>query len=154
MLALSHIRPDFPAARVQTQRTQWVPATTARPCRTVDHGNVVGFRITTNATAEAAGHPHQVGVFERFIRSGQRPPPNTEPARIVSHAEIRVQDNAIDAIVAAAQQVLVESAQPIAHGGQVTGTRRHLPNCPAGATFSQPSLRKSVGPLPAIWALM
>src|SRR6266404_2537970 len=83
----------------------------ALSCRTVDHGNVVRFRITANATAEPPGHPHQVGVFERLIRSGKRPPPYPEPARIMAHAEVRVQDNAIDAIVAAAQQILIESAQ-------------------------------------------
>ena len=56
--------------------------------------------------------------------------------------------NAIDAIVAAAQQILIESAQPVRHGGQVTGPLPVLSNCPAGATFSQPSLRKSVGCYP------
>ena len=89
--------------------------------RTVDHGNAVRLGITTDATAEPAGQPHQVGVFERLVRSGQRPPPHSEPARIMAHAEIRVQNDAIDAIVAAVQQILIESAQPIRHGGQVTG---------------------------------
>src|SRR6266850_352553 len=114
------------------------------PCRTVDHGNVMGFGITANATAEPAGQPHQVGVFERLIRSGQRPPPHTEPARVMAHAEVRVQNNAIDAIVATAQQILTESAQPVCHGRQVTGPRPPASNCPAGAIFSQPGLRKSV----------
>ena len=117
----------------------------ALPCRTVDHGNVVGFGITANATAEPAGQPHQVGVFERLIRSGQRPPPHTEPARVMAHAEVRVQNNAIDAIVATAQQILIERAQPVCHRGQLTGTLPPASNCPAGATFSQLSLRKSVG---------
>src|ERR1700719_539604 len=116
----------------------------ALSCRTVDHGNVVRFRITANATAEPAGQPHQVGVFERLIRSGQRPPPHTEPARIMAHAEIRVQNNAIDAIVAAAQQILIESAQPVRHGGEGTGTLSPASNRPAGATFSQSGPRKSV----------
>src|SRR3977135_3270924 len=106
---------------------------------------IVRFRITANATAEPAGHPHQVGVFKRLIRSGQRPPPHPEPARIMAHAEIRVQNDAIDAIVAAAQQILIESAQPVRHGRHVTGTLPPASNCPAGATFSQPGLRKSVG---------
>src|SRR6202022_50104 len=106
------------------------------------------FRITANATAEPAGQPHQVGVFERLIRSGQRPPPHTEPAWIMAHAEVGVQNNAIDAIVATAQQILIESAQPVRHGGQATGTLTPASNCPAGATFSQPGLRKSVGSYP------
>ena len=116
----------------------------ALSCRTVDHGNVVRFRITAKATAEPAGQPHQVGVFESLVRSGQRAPPHPEPAWIMPHAEIRVQDNAIDAIVAAAQQIPIESAQPVRHERQVTGTLPPASNCPAGATFSQPGLRKSV----------
>jgi hypothetical protein len=39
----------------------------------------------------------------------------------MAHAEVRVQNDAIDAIVAAVQQILIESAQPIRYGGQVTG---------------------------------
>ena len=102
------------------------------------------FGITANTAAEPAGQPHQVSVFERLIGARQRPPPYTEPARIMAHAEVCVEHNAIDAIVAAAQQILIESAQPVRHGGQVTGPPTVLSNCPAGATFSQPGLRKSV----------
>ena len=116
----------------------------ALPCRTVDYRNAVRFGITANTAAEPAGHPHQVGVFERRVRSGQRPPPHTKPTRIMPHAEVGVQNDAIDAIVAAAQQILIASAQPVCHGGQDTSTPPALSNCPAGATFSQPGLRKSV----------
>src|ERR1700719_3719138 len=35
-------------------------------------------------------------------------------------------------------------AQPVRHGRQVTGTLPPASNCPEGATFSQPGLRKSV----------
>jgi len=118
----------------------------ALPCRTVDQRNAVGFGVTANATAEAAGQPHQVGVFQRLIRSGQRPPPDTEPTRIMSHAEVGVKDDPIDAVVAAAQQILIESAQPVRHGRQVTRALSPASNCPAGATFSQLRLRKSVDP--------
>src|SRR5215813_8358068 len=102
------------------------------------------FGIAANATAEPAGHPHEVGVFECLIRSGQRPPPHTEPTRIMSHAEVCVKNDPIHAVVAAAQQILIESAQPIRHGRQVTDTPSPVSNCPAGATFSQLRLRKSV----------
>src|SRR6476646_4396300 len=117
----------------------------ALPDRTVDHGNAVRLGITANATAEPAGHPHQVGVFERVVRSSQRPPPDTEPSGTMPHAEVRIQNDAIDAIVATAQQILIESAQPVCHRGQVIGTLPPASNCPAGATFSQLSLRKSIG---------
>ena len=75
------------------------------PYRTVDDRNAVGFGVAADATAEPAGHPHQVGVFERLIRSGQRPPPDTERTRIVSHAEVGVKNDPIHAVVAAAQQI-------------------------------------------------
>ena len=102
------------------------------------------FGITANATAEPAGQAHQVRVFERLIRSGQRPPPHTEPARGMAHAKVRVQNNAIDAIVATAQQIPIESAQPVRHGGQVTGTLPQLQTAP-GATFvaARPAKKRS-----------
>src|SRR5271168_2002841 len=102
----------------------------ALACRTVDHRNAVRLGITANATAEAASQPHQVGVFERLVRSGQRSPPHPEPARIMAHAEVRVQNDAIDAIVATVQQILIESAQPVRHGGQVTDTLPQLQTAP------------------------
>src|SRR5215469_13218305 len=104
----------------------------------------MGFGVSTHATAEPAGQPHQVSVFERLIRSSQRPPPHPEPARIMAHAEIGVQNDAVDAIVAAAQQIAIKSAQPVRHGQQVIGRLTPASNCPAGATFSQLRLRKSV----------
>ena len=90
-----------------------------------------------------AGQPHQVGIFERLIRSGQRPPPHTEPARGMAHAEVRVQNNAIDAIVATAQQILIESAQPVRHGRQVTGTLPQLQTAPKGPLFRSPVCEKA-----------
>src|SRR5215472_489375 len=62
----------------------------------------------------------------------------------MSHAEVCVKNDPIHAVVAAAQQILIESAQPIRHGRQVTDTPSPVSNCPAGATFSQLRLRKSV----------
>jgi len=104
----------------------------------------MGFGVSTHATAEPAGQPHQVGVFERLIRSRQRPPPHPEPARIMAHAEIDVQNDPVDAIVAAGQQILIESAQPVRHPRHVIGRLPSASNCPAGATFSQLRLRKRV----------
>src|SRR6516165_2039336 len=62
----------------------------ALPCRTVDHRNAVRFGIAANTAAEPPGQPHQVSVFERLIGARQRPPPYTEPARIMAHAEVCV----------------------------------------------------------------
>src|SRR4029077_11893895 len=116
----------------------------ALPDWTVDHRNAMGFGVSTHATAEPAGQPHQVSVFERLIRSSQRPPPHPEPAGIMAHPEIGVQNDPVDAIVAAAQQIAIESAQPVRHAGHVIGRLPSASNCPAGATFSQLRLRKSV----------
>src|ERR1700757_1041286 len=87
--------------------------------------------------------PHQVSVFERLIRSSQRPPPHPEPARIMAHAEIGVQNDPVDAIVAAAQQIAIESAQPVRHARHVIGRLPFASNCPAGATFFPLRLRKN-----------
>src|SRR5580693_8748950 len=62
----------------------------------------------------------------------------------MAHAEISVQNDPVDAIVAAAQQIAIESAQPVRHARHVIGRLPSPSNCPAGATFSQLRLRKSV----------
>ena len=60
----------------------------------------------------------------------------------MAHAEIRVQNNAIDAIVAAAQQILIECAQPVRHGRQVTGTLPGFKLPRRGHFFAAPSAKK------------
>src|SRR6266436_8206957 len=122
----------------------------ALPCRTVDDRNVVRFGIASHASAEPAGQPHQMRIVQGFVRSRERPPPHTETAGTMPHAEIGIQNNAIHAIVVAAQQVVIEVAQPVWH--------RMIPpgNCPTGATFPQQRLRKSVGHYPqkhSVWSL-
>src|SRR5215831_7720353 len=104
-------------------------------CRTVDYGNALRLGVTAHATAEPAGQTHQVGVLERLVRSRQRPPPHTEAAGIMPHREKSVENDAVDAIVAAAQQILVESTQPVAHGGQVRRSYHRLQTAPQGPLF-------------------
>ena len=53
----------------------------ALPCRTVDHWNVVRLGIAAHAPAEPASQPHQMGIIEGLVRSGERPPPNAKSAR-------------------------------------------------------------------------
>jgi hypothetical protein len=62
----------------------------------------------------------------------------------MAHPEIRVQHDAINAVIAAAQEILIESAQPVTHEGHGTDLAVLISSCPEGAPFSQPSLRKSV----------
>src|SRR4029077_10562451 len=116
----------------------------ALPDWTVDHRNAMGFGVSTHATAEPAGQPHQESVFERLIRSSQRPPPHPEPARIMAHAEIGVQNDPVDAIVADAQQIAIESGQAVRHARHGIGRLPSASNCPAGASFTPLRLRKSV----------
>jgi len=52
----------------------------------------------------------------------------------MSHAEVGVKDDPIYAIVAAAQQILMESAQP-GHEWQVTRALSPASNCPQGPLF-------------------
>lgn len=85
----------------------------ALPCRTIDDRNAVRFGVASNTSTEPAGQPHQMGIVQRLVRSGERPPPHAETARAMPHPEIRVQNDAVYAIVAATQQFLVELAQTI-----------------------------------------
>ena len=60
----------------------------------------------------------------------------------MAHAKVRVQNDAIDAIVATAQQIPIESAQPVRHGGQVTSTLPQLQTAPRGHFFAARSAKK------------
>src|SRR5580704_11972041 len=66
----------------------------------------------------------------------------------MSHPEIRVQYNAINAVIAAGQEILIKSTQPVAHDGHGTYSVVLISSCPEGAPFSQRSLRKSVDSYP------
>src|SRR5215813_2138781 len=75
----------------------------ALPCRTVDHRDAVRSGVTAHSATKPAGQPPEVGVLERLVRSGQRSPPQSEPTRIMPRSEIGVENDPVDAIVAAAQ---------------------------------------------------
>jgi hypothetical protein len=85
--------------------------------RTVDNRNVIRLGIAANAPTKTASQPHHMSVVQRGVRSGELPPPQPETAWVMSHPEICVQYDAINAVVAAAQEILIESAQPVAHEG-------------------------------------
>jgi len=87
----------------------------AIPDGTFDDGNVVCFGITVNAPTEAAGHPHQVHIFQCVVRSGQRSPPEAEPAWIMPHAKIAIQNDPIDAIVTADKKLSIEISESVCH---------------------------------------
>src|SRR5450755_2555585 len=97
----------------------------ALPCDAVDDWNVVRSGIAAHSPAEPAGQPHQMGIVQGFVRSRERPPPHTEATGTISHAEIGVQNDAIHAIIAAAQQLLIEHAQSVCHGSLTQGDTEH-----------------------------
>src|ERR1700745_2308284 len=99
--------------------------------------------IAATAPAEAAGPPHQVGVLKRLVGPGQCPPPHAEPAGIMPHPEIAVQDDANDAIVTAAQKALVENAQPILNPASVRLRWRPPQTAPQGPLFRSPVCEKA-----------
>jgi 3-hydroxyisobutyrate dehydrogenase-like beta-hydroxyacid dehydrogenase len=92
----------------------------ALPDGTIHNRDTVGFGIAADAAAETARQAHQVRVFQRFIRPGQRPPPQAKSARIVPHPVISVQHDPVHAIVATGQQVRIVIAQRARHISQLT----------------------------------
>ena len=75
----------------------------------------MGFSIAANAATETTRHPHQVRVVQGVIGSGQRSPPHLKAPGRMSHTEISIQHDPIDAIVAAGQQILIEVAESVCH---------------------------------------
>ena len=65
----------------------------------------------------------------------------------MSHSEICVQYDAINAVIAAAQEILIKSAQPVAHEGHGTYSGVLTSSCPEGAPFSQQQSAKKRRPL-------
>src|SRR5260370_5835509 len=96
-------------------------------------------------------------VIQIFIGTIELTPPQTKPSSELSLGEIGIQNHPIDAIIITFQKLTVQSAQLVRHGGlssesrtvlrSVTGMRLRVQTlrqgCPAGASFSERSLRKS-----------
>src|SRR5580704_13667512 len=114
------------------------------PRRTVDNMNVISLGLTANARTKTANQPHHMSVVQRGVRSGELPPAQPETAWVMSHPEIRVQYDAINAVIAAAQEILIKSAQPVAHEGHGRYKWGLDASCPEGPLFRSSSLRKSV----------
>jgi hypothetical protein len=122
------------ARPTKTRNKPWVTVVLAR-YSSARHRNSVGLGVAAHTPAEAPGQPHQVSVRQHLVGAGQRPPPQAEPTGTMPHPEIADQSDAIDAIVTAAQQVLVENAQPIRHPGSVQLPRRPAQTAPQGPLF-------------------
>jgi hypothetical protein len=57
------------------------------------------------------------------------------------HAETDVENDAVDAIIAAAQQILIESTQRVTHAGRLQVSPR-FQTAPQGPLFRTPSAEK------------
>ena len=90
--------------------------------------------VSRQLCAEGDQHPVRILVDSRV---------KPRHTRIMAHAEVRIQNNAIDAIVATAQQILIESAQPVRHGRQVIGALPQLQTAPQGPLFRSPDCEKA-----------
>ena len=87
--------------------------------RTIHNRNALGLGPRAKATAETAGQAHQMRVVQRFVRPGQRPPPQTKATWIMPHAKVGIQHDPVYAIVAAGQQVRIPIAQRVSHVSQL-----------------------------------
>jgi hypothetical protein len=76
---------------------------------------MVGFGPGPESAAEPARHAHQVSVIEALIGALQSAPPTPEATTINALWEVRIQDNAIHAVVAAFQEICVLLAQRVRH---------------------------------------
>jgi hypothetical protein len=88
----------------------------------------MGSGVGTQAAAETAGQAHQIGVVQRLVRAGQLAPPEAEAAGNVAHREIGIQHDAVNAVVTAAQEVMIASTQPIHCGGHATSNPNSISN--------------------------
>ena len=61
----------------------------------------MGSRIASQATAEPAGKPHQVGLIQGLIVSRQLSPPQPESSGAVAQAEVSIQQNPIYTVITA-----------------------------------------------------
>ena len=56
-----------------------------------------------------------MGVVEIVVATAPAPPPGAEAARAMAHGEVGVEDDAIDAVIDASQQIAIASSQVIRH---------------------------------------
>src|SRR4030095_3342759 len=64
----------------------------AVPHRAIEDGNLVRLCPAAYATTEATRHPHQMGVVESLIRTGQALPPEPKPAWGMPQTKVGIQD--------------------------------------------------------------
>src|SRR5206468_378666 len=86
----------------------------------VDDRNALRPGKAMHSPTEATSHPHQVRVIEIvFGAVVQTPPPLAKAASRVTQRVERVENDAIDAVVAALQQVAIPLAEVVGHPARV-----------------------------------
>jgi hypothetical protein len=108
----------------------------------------VSFGEGMKATAEAACHAYQMSIVQLGVGAvPQSAPPSPKAAGGVAKRVVGIQHDAIHTGVTAFNQISVVGTQFVRHERENTGTTPTFSTAPAGATFSERSLGKSVEPL-------
>ena len=82
----------------------------------VDDRDLVGSGPGPHPTSEPTGHPHQMRIVQLLITTLMPPPPpHPKPARLMTQREVRVEHNAIHAVIAARQQIPLTFGELINH---------------------------------------
>ncbi|HZP00852.1 MAG TPA: hypothetical protein VFD30_11200, partial [Terriglobia bacterium] len=116
-----------------------------RAALTVDHGDTPSFGEGTKAAAEAARHPHQMSIIQLIVRPvPQSAPPGPKTTGSMAERIVGIQHDVIHTGVTAFNQISVVSTQFVGHEYERYTHRIHFSTAPAGVTFSERSLGKSV----------
>ena len=83
--------------------------------RTVHDRDLILFRPSPQATAEAPCHSHQMIVIQVFVGTVQCAPPYAKASAKLTSREISVQNHTIHAIVTAFEKIVVERAHLFGH---------------------------------------
>src|SRR5215472_833712 len=95
----------------------------------------MGSGIASQATAEPAGQPHQMGLIQGLIASRQLSPPQPESTGAVTQAEVSIQQDPIYTVITACHNILIQCAQSIAHAAHPTRTTPCFATAPCGGHF-------------------
>src|SRR5215470_10376808 len=95
----------------------------------------MGSGIASQATAEPARQPHQMGLIQGLIASRQLSPPQPESAGTVTQAEVSIQQDPIYTVITACYNIPIECAQSIAHAAHLTRTTPCFATAPRGPLF-------------------
>ena len=107
----------------------------ALPRSAVDDRHAMDFGPLTNPTGEPAGHAHEVSVVEILVAVVvPSPPPGPEPAGAVSHREVGVEHDPVDAVITAGQQVAIAIRELVTHPPRYARDHHGQTfDCPEGA---------------------